>query len=315
MVDFRYLLITVVAIFLALTIGILMGSGFFAEPVRKNLEDRVEAVRNQNADLLGQINELESAIGHNNRFAEAVEPYIVDNRLQGHQVVLFTFADSDGSIVEEETTVLEQAAADLVSTITITEDFELSGQEEADELAAALDSTATDKEALRQAAARTLGTTVAAAGDSLPGQTQDPGTVARLEGTVDALEQAGFITVDRKVQGQTIPPGALFLVTGGSVDPPAFDAAAFARTLGASLASRDADVVVTESTESVWGLVASIRDDGDARAVVSTVDDAEDVEGRIAMVLAFVQPSEEPAGHYGIEDGADAVIPEPVAGG
>ncbi len=316
MIDFRYLLITVVAIFLALTIGILVGSGFLGEPLRKNLEARVEAVRDRNDQLLQENDELETVIGESNRFAEAVEQYMVEDRLQGRQVVLFTFDESNGSVVEEETAVLEQAAADLISTITISQKFELAGQGEAEELRAALQTTETDGEALLQTAARTLGSRVAAAGEDVTGQTVDPVAAARLEETLEGLEQAGFITVDRKVEEETVPPAALFLVAGGSQDPPAFDTGAFATTLATSLADRDAEVQVVEPTDSAWGLVASIREDAEARTVVSTVDDADRAEGRIAMVLVFDQPSEEPAGHYGIEDGATGgVIPDALPGG
>lgn len=315
MIDFRYLLITVVAIFLALTIGILVGSGFLGEPLRKNLEARVEAVGERNRELANEIDDLEAVIGQDDRFAEAIEPHTIDDVLQGKQMVMFTFEEADGSVLEEQTSALGEAAADLVSTITITQKFELAGPDDAEELRVALESTIVEKETLRQTAARTLGSRAAAAAQDVPGQTQDPAAAPQLEETLDNLEQAGFITVDRKVEEETIPPAASFLVTGGSTDRPAFEVGPFATALATSLAERDADVVLTEPTTSVWGCVPSVRGDGEAGAVVSTVDDAERVEGRIAMVLAFTQPSEEPAGHYGIQAGADAVIPEPVPGG
>jgi Copper transport outer membrane protein, MctB len=316
MVDFRYLLITVVAIFLALTIGILMGSGFFAEPIRKDLEGRVQAVKRTNAGLLDENDELERVIGQDNRFAEAIEPYLVDDALQGRQVVLITFEGADGSALEDETTALEQAAADLISTITITQKLELADAAASEELGGALDSTESNEDALRRAAASALGTRAAAAAEDAPGETRDLEAVAHFEETLGDLERAGFITVDRKVEGQSVPPAALFLIVGGSTDAAPFDVASFTTALATGLASRDARVVVTEPSDSRWGLVASVREDGDAGTLVSTVDDAERVEGRIATVLAFSQPSVEPPGHYGIEDGATGgVIPEPVPGG
>lgn len=315
MIDFRYLLITVVAIFLALTIGILVGSGFLGEPLRKNLEARVETVSERNRELGNEIDDLEAVIGQDERFAQAIEQHTIDDALQGQQVVLFTFEEAEGSVLEAQTTALGEAAADLISTITITRKFEIAGSEEAEELRLVLEAAGSDEEALRQIAARTLGSRAAAAAQDVPGQAQDPTAAAPLEEILDDLEQAGFITVDRKVEEETVPPAASFLVTGGSTDRPAFDVASFATTLATSLSESDADVVLTEPSASAWGMVSSVRDDGEAGALVSTVDDAERVEGRIAMVLAFTQPSEQPAGHYGVGAGADAVIPEPVPGG
>jgi hypothetical protein len=312
MVDFRYLLITVVAIFLALTIGILVGSGFLGEPLREDLEGRVETVSDRNRELTEEINRLEAVVGQGDRFAQAIEPHTIDDVLQGQQVVLFTFDDADGSVLEEQTTALGEASADLVSTVTITQKFELASPEDAEQLRLIIGSSATDDEALVQAAARTLGGSAAAAAQEVPAQAEEVATAPGTEETLEELERAGFITVDTEAEEEPIPPGALFLVTGGSTDRPAFDVASFATTLATNLAARDAEVVVTEPTDSVWGLVSSVRQDGEAGAFVSTVDDAETVQGRIAMVLALGRSSEEPAGHYGVEAGADAVIPEPV---
>jgi hypothetical protein len=127
------------------------------------------------------------------------------------------------------------------------------------------------------------------------------------------LEDAGFATADRVSEGPPVPPGALFLVAGGTADEPVYNASELALALATGIAQREEAIMVAEPSGSVWGLVDAVRSDGRARDLVSTVDQAETVPGQIAIALGLEQegdPRDEPAGHYGVGEDATAVIPE-----
>jgi hypothetical protein len=61
--------------------------------------------------------------------------------------------------------------------------------------------------------------------------------------------------------------------------------------------------------EQAYGIVAAARGDGRVRDKVSTVDHVGDFAGVGALVLALAGLPEGQVGHYGIDDGADALLP------
>ncbi len=58
--------------------------------------------------------------------------------------------------------------------------------------------------------------------------------------------------------------------------------------------------------------VGPIRDDEDLRARVSTIDDLELAPGLVALVLALEHGAGGQYGHYGLGEGAQALLPPPV---
>ncbi|MGH9186857.1 MAG: copper transporter, partial [Acidimicrobiales bacterium] len=77
-----------------------------------------------------------------------------------------------------------------------------------------------------------------------------------------------------------------------------------------------ADAVGGEAGEEVQPtFVAAIRDDDDLRDELSTVDNLDTFAGRAAVVLALAHLAFGQVGHYGVDDGADELVPPPVEGG
>ena len=61
--------------------------------------------------------------------------------------------------------------------------------------------------------------------------------------------------------------------------------------------------------EEAYGVVAAVRNDGQIRDRVSTVDDVDDFAGLGALVLSLAGLTDGRVGHYGLGDGADALLP------
>ena len=306
MIDFRFLIITIVAVFLALTIGIMVGSGFIGAPLTRNLENSVISVRDRNNELRDEVNALDDRLDALQQFVERLEPYAVANALEGRQVVLFTFDRTSQDMIGGINDSVEMAGGEILTTVSFSDNLVLQDQAQRDELGLILASTADDARQLRAEAAAELGARAAAAGVTSP----DPGEQASLRSLLDDLEGAGYLSVERLVEEETVPPGALFLVAGGSGDEPPFEVAGFSSALGLALTERDGDSMVAESSADTWGLVQRVRDSGEASAAVSTVAQADTIQGRIAIVLALNKPSTEPARHLLGPDGA--VLPDPL---
>lgn len=306
MIDFRFLIITIVAVFLALTIGIMVGSGFIGAPLTENLKNSVDSVRDRNNELRDERSELDNQLDGARQFIDSVEPFAVASALQGRQVVLFTFDRTSQDMISEISDSVETAGGEILTTVTFSDKLALQDQAQRDELGLILASTSDDAPQLRTETASELGLRAAAAGVTSP----DPTERATFSSLLDDLEEADYVSVERRFEEETIPPSGLFLVLGGSGDDQPFEVAAFARELSLGLGSRDGDAMVAESSESNWGLVQAIRDSGQVSGVVSTVAEADTIQGRIAIVLALNKPSTEPARHLLGPDGA--VLPEPL---
>ena len=63
------------------------------------------------------------------------------------------------------------------------------------------------------------------------------------------------------------------------------------------------------SGEQAYGIVAATHGDRRFRDMVSTVDHVGDFAGISALILALAGLPEGQVGHYGVDDGADALLP------
>jgi hypothetical protein len=313
MIDFRYLLVTVVGIFLALTIGIALGAGFLGEPLRKNLQNRIETVEQEVQEQRSQIGQLNDQNDEIAAFVEAAEPWTIQDRLTGREVVLFTIDGADGGVVGGTIDTLESAGAEVVTEINLGEKLALENEPVANELATIVDSVASEKQGVMLDAASALGEGAASLSSSGESLTPDgePSTQESYGELLGLLEDKDFISVPRRGdQNDLIPRNASFVIAGGNATPKPFDVPAFATRLALDLAEGNIDVVVTESSSSQWDMVETIRDDADADALVSTVDVGELARGHVAVVLSLARGPSEPPGHYGHSEGT-LPLPDP----
>ena len=313
MIDFRYLLVTVVGIFLALTIGIALGAGFLGEPLRKNLQNRIETVE-------GEVQEQRNQIGHLNdqndeiaAFVQAAEPWAIQDRLTGRDVVLFTVDGADGGVVGGTIDTLESAGAEVVTEINLGEKLAMENEPVANELATIVDSVASEPQGVMLDAASALGEGAASLSSNGESLTPDgePSTQESYGELLGLLGDKDFISVPRSSdQSDLIPRNASFVIAGGNATPKPFDVPAFVTRLALDLAEGNNDVVVTESSSSQWGMVEGIRNDDDADGLISTVDVGELPRGHVAVVLTLAGGPSEPPGHYGNSEGT-LPLPDP----
>jgi hypothetical protein len=318
MIDFRYHLISLIAVFLALGLGILMGSVVLDEQLVERLEGRVQGFADSNDELRRRVSELDDRVEALQAFATEAEGRLLRGTLANQRVVVVEFEGTDGSVTDGLREAVEMAGGRVVTTITLTDRLALSGPAERDQLALILRSSAGTNRGLRIELAEELGVRMAAA--SLTGAAESSGSVVatrRLEDLLDVLREEDYVAVDNDT-GESVPPDSIVAVVAGSSEETPFSVRDVSLTLSESLADRGLAVTVGEPSTSEWGVVASVRDDAEASNEVSTVDQAETVVGRIAIALALSQSNEGVTGHYGLSDGADSVIPrgpEPTPAG
>lgn len=302
MIDFRYHLVSIVAVFLALGIGLLMGSGVVGEPLLENIRDRARDVQAFNDRLKDDVVDLEHDLSVSRRFTEAVEPMLVDGRLAGRDVVIVDIASGDVPLDGLLEALEDGAGARVASIITISEDFELAAEEDVAELASITGSSA-ERDELRVEAAAQVGARIAALAERRRAR-QDPGDLLHV------LEDAGFLDLAEEDEATPVPPGSSVVIAASGTVDPTFRIDQVVTSLGRAAAA-SAPVVVVETTDSAWDIAGSVRGDGDLSNLIATVDNVDKLSGRIALVMTLDRLAGDEPGHFGEKSGASSVIPEP----
>jgi hypothetical protein len=105
---------------------------------------------------------------------------------------------------------------------------------------------------------------------------------------------------------------ALSILAGGAREP-VLTPESFLAPLTVALAENARPVVAAETAETAYPFVPILRRDGSLDGQVVTVDNADTMPGRIAIVLGLRDLLQEPGrgGHFGVKGGASALIPQP----
>src|ERR1700733_5575644 len=101
----RYHATSLIAVFLALAVGILIGAEFGGDALtstRKNLE---ASLVNNLQDARSKSDELNGQLGRSNEFADRVYPVLTRERLQGKRIAILAL----GGLPSEDTNAVEEA--------------------------------------------------------------------------------------------------------------------------------------------------------------------------------------------------------------
>lgn len=315
MIDFRYHLISIIAVLLALGIGIFAGSGFLGGPLLDDLERRLGSLQEKNNTYKDTNEDLRSELALAGDFVRAVEPMLVGGSLSDERVVVFELEGTDSAVVEDLLGTVEQAGGVSVSRVLLRDKLALEQQTDLDQLALIVDSTDDRPREVRREAAQDIGIAVAAAGSFAGGEPRGVASAAQdVDALFEELDRAGFLSVDQLEGDDPVPPGTSFVIAGGSGEPAPYEVAAFVAELARVIAHRGSGVIVAEPRASVWGLATGVREDEAATDEVATSDQADTIEGRIATVLGLAAAGRGEVGDYGIGPGATSLLPTPPSG-
>ncbi len=317
MIDFRYHLVSIVAIFLALGIGVLMGSAVLGENLIKDLRNDLKDIRITNEDLREQTLSLEDQLDDSEDFASEVQPLLINGALSGRQFVIVQLEGTNGDFVDEIQSLIGEAGGEVTSVIIFLERASLSDEATVDQLALLLQSSESDPDRLREELGADFGDLIGkAALGANEEQPQGPTAQGRLNELATQLQEEGFLETQVVEDQRLVNEGATVLVLAGSDSEPPFRLNEFTRSLGRSIAQNDVAVVLAEASSSIWAAVQMIRSDDDAAALVSTVDDAGSPAGGTATILTLEQAIGGIRGrHYGVGSGAESILPQPVPSG
>ena len=312
MIDFRYHLVSIVSIFLALAVGIALGAGPLQQPIGRTLSSQVATLRQEKDDLRTQLTAVRRKSEADDEFATAVTSQLVATKLDGRTVALVTLPGAQSSAVEDLSTTLEAAGAKVSGVVQVEPAWvEPARRAVRNELIATVapsvgaDTAAGTATEDRMAAVLARGLVVSQAA-----QAGRPTPAA--QGALRALKDAGMVTYS----GDGPAPANLAVVVSGVPDSDAdpqqqqSDVTAWA-SIGAQLDAAGSGAVVSGPIESAasGGVLAAVRGARDVRRQVSTVEDVATPVGRVAVVYALREQLGGRAGQYGAGPGASAVLP------
>ncbi|MGH3368939.1 MAG: copper transporter, partial [Nocardioidaceae bacterium] len=117
MISFRYHIVSIVSVFLALAIGVALGGGPLKGEVDNTLVEQVESDRKAKADLRSQISALGASNQFSDSFASEVAPGMVGGTLSGRAVTLLVLPGAKEETVGSLSDLVVAAGGNVGATI------------------------------------------------------------------------------------------------------------------------------------------------------------------------------------------------------
>jgi Copper transport outer membrane protein, MctB len=310
MINFRFHVVSLIAIFLALALGVVIGAGVIDRGVVDTLNSRLDRVEAKSDRIEGENDQLSTENGQLSTAIGDMQPFAVSGTLAGDDIGVVAVRGVNGDTVNDLVAAAQQADATVTGKLWLEDKWSLTSDDDVTALQDAIGSSTRNKATLRNEAWEQLADRLA-----------NPGVAG--DGSDDllvALQQAGFLGFDA-IDGSTVTtfPGrsaAVSLVVGneGSVAPELV-----ALPLATALDTAELPTVVAgvwaETTDGPTRAeaVQPIRDSDLAKSV-STVDDLDQPPGPTTVVLTlsdlFTIPTPT-VGHYGYGPNTQP-LPDPV---
>ncbi len=331
MINLRYHIVSLTAVFLAIGIGLTLGSTFLDRATVDNFDGQLNNLQTRLEGREDRIGELEDVVDRQTERDDALDEQalaLLAGRLEGVPTVVISARGVEESDVQAAVQALVVASADVQGLWWFTERWRLQDDGEVNDLATLLGEESSDPSRLRRTAVDALGGELRSRqlqAEGVETAPSDPGettttTAVPLGATepiplVVALVDAGFIEFEA-VQGgpedPVFPAGTRMLIAAGSPEVP--DDLVIGPLLSRVGRATDTPVLAVlssamDGTGGVSDAVLVVRQDEMLRDLVSTVDALEHFDGLSAVVLALADLGDGVVGHYGLDDSASRLLP------
>ena len=284
MIDFRYHALSLIAVLVALAIGLLLGvsigdEGLVASAergLREDVEQRVEEARDE-------ARALQEELALRDTYEERTLGALVGDRLNGRRVAVLFLHDASRESFDPVREALQAADAELASVSSLREPLDL------DAIAEAARGTRYERlaedDSLMDGFARRMGSQIVGGGRLVRAVRRE--LLSSSSGTLDGAE-------------------AVVLVRG---DPPAEGAVPdeFVEPFVDGLQAFNTPVVGVEMSTTDPSQIPWYEDHG-----LPSVDNVEEPAGRASLVIALAGAAD---GAYGHKATADALVPTALSGG
>jgi hypothetical protein len=321
-IDFRYHLVSIVAVFLALAIGIVLGSTELQGPTYNLLNQTTAKLQNELDQASSQRDTAQQQASLGESYAQAVQPVVLHNLLAGQRLLIVTEPGAPASVV---TAISNAATQDAGATVTgqialqskffDNSDTTLDGLNQINLAMSAADGIVLDTgTTYQQQAAQVIASEILTRAVVVPVTSPSAGGQdTNAQTMLEAYANAGFLSIS----GQPSASATLAVIVTPQTAPSDGSADLLDQLLvpvAEELAAKSsATVVAGVSADSGPGSPIAVLRASSAASKVSTVDDADFVAGQSVVIQALAtQLNGGNPGSYGIAGGASAVAPSPA---
>ena len=323
MINFRYHVVSIVAVFLALAVGIVLGA--------TELQGRaLDALNGASNDLANELNAAraqnrlqQQQLTGDQGFAQADMARLLSGLLASQRVVLVAAPGAPAGVINGLTTALHEAGATVTGQVNLQPKL-LDASQSNQNFLSTLVSTLVSSNVMSgngsplEQAAQLLGGAILTKNDPSTSSGSGESSTTRQD-VLSSYGQAGLLSVSGPLSNtsQPVAPATLAVVVapatppaGGNSDP----ANQGLITLSQELDTAGLGAVMAGSvTGSVSGSAISALRSSSAGAQISSVDDADTVIGQIVAVQALAQELDgHKTGSYGDGPGASSAGPSPA---
>jgi Copper transport outer membrane protein, MctB len=314
-IDFRYHLVSIVAVFLALGLGLLLGSTALQPLVLGGLEKTSATEKKQIDSLLATKSQLQQQLSSNDHFAQDAAPLLLRHLLDGRWVVVVTAPSEPGDVDRGVISALQRAGATVTGQVQLQQKFFDPSSGTQAELSSLTQRIAPAGTALGSGGPQSQASQVLASalltkdGPAEPAAGQlDSSSGAVLSG----FAAGGFLTVSGKPARR-----ATLAVVIAPASPPQADHSSPASlelvTLAQQFARAGQGTVMAGSLSgSVSGSAISMLRDQGRVDNLSSVDNADSAIGEIVVVQALYEELHGVGGNYGAASSAASAGPSPA---
>lgn len=306
MINFRYHVVSLTAVFLALAIGLVVGTAALNGPMADWLNDSVNALGKDNKNLREQVDHLTEEVNQEEGFVEEAAPRMLDGVLTGRRVLVLCLPNGRDH-VEGVMKMLDTAGAKVTARVDLEDKFtnpqngvellDLADQAVVPSVPAV--SLPGNSDGVEKSSAL-LGAVLL---DRIPAVTD-----ADLRSVVEAYSAAGYLSVEDKISG---PAEVAVVVTGlPYTDREAAEKNKAVVTMVTQLDKAGRVVVASSAVAGDGNAVSAVRGDPTLSKTISTVDNAGTLQGQLVTSLAAAEQLADKAGQYGVGAGAKSRMPK-----
>ena len=308
MINLRYHVVSLVAVFLALAIGIAVGASVINQGLVQQQQAQLATIERNLDAKNNTISQLRRQVNAEQSYTELAEPRLLAGHLANSQVVFVVADGVEQSVVDALSQRVVQAGAAMVGEVWLNEGVEV--QRESDRrlvdraLGISTGSTATARYLLLQSLRAALRKTAPA-------------------NVLNALDDGGLVTLrNQRVDSAPVPADTRIVVVSGAGEKPSLETVM--SPLVTLLAADDPNRVVvveipapqstntakdSKNAKATDTLVELVRAAKALDNRVSTIDDVRVVSGRVATVLALEDLATGLVGDYGSGPGVLGLVP------
>lgn len=296
MISFRYHLVTLIAIFFALAIGIIAGSTVIDQGLISGLQGQRNALQSIKDDLNDQNVGLRAEVALWEGFGDGLLLPALEGRLNGLDVTLVLPPYTQDTFRVELRSTLRTAGARIDGEVRLGPRMLLEDEIAAEQLALAIDAGSRRGDDLLRA----TGTWI--------GGRMGPALLDGLAG--GPLEDGDFVEIAERRAGASSRHATL--IAWDATDENGSLAGSFMVSLLAAAAESSEPVALAEALAQEPSVATRVRDADALRIELATVDHAGTTLGAVSLAVALAELTETPAQvlHFGVLPGASGVLPE-----